>query len=132
MPTTVTSPSVWSSCGSMMPCVTAASSRPRKPRWVRAIGYASCPHRMPSPGGAVLGHWLSGQTAENISEDHAQALRGIRRVAKELLGVGVERMCDGRFAAIMIHHLAQAGGEDLWVEGTLQDILAGLAGLLNR
>ena len=75
---------------------------------------------------------LAGETAEDIGEDHAQALRGIRRVAKELLGIGVERMRDGRFAAIVIHHLAQAGGEDLWVEGALQDILAGLAGMLNR
>jgi hypothetical protein len=41
-------------------------------------------------------------------------------------------MCDGPFAAIVIHHLAQAGGEDLWIEGALQDILAGLAGMLNR
>jgi hypothetical protein len=28
--------------------------------------------------------------------------------------------------------LAQAGREDLWVEGALQDILAGMAGMLNR
>jgi hypothetical protein len=55
----------------------------------------------------------------------------IRRVAKELLGVGVESMRDGRLPTIMIHHLTQAGGEDLWVEGALQDILAGLAGMLN-
>jgi hypothetical protein len=41
-------------------------------------------------------------------------------------------MRDCRFAAIVIHHLAQADGEDLWVEGALQDILAGLAGMLNR
>jgi outer membrane protein TolC len=75
---------------------------------------------------------LTGETAEDIGEDHAQALRGIRRVAKELLGVGVQSVRDGRSSVVVIHHLAQAGREDLWVERALQDILAGLAGVLNR
>jgi hypothetical protein len=75
---------------------------------------------------------LTGETAEDIAEDHAQALRGICRLAKELLAIGVERMRGRRFPTIMIHHPAQAGGEDLWVEGALQDILAGLAAMLKR
>ncbi|MGH6690726.1 MAG: hypothetical protein ACREF4_08620, partial [Gammaproteobacteria bacterium] len=49
---------------------------------------------------------VSGETAEDIGEDHAQALCGICSVAKELLGIGVESMRDGRFAAIVIHYLA--------------------------
>jgi hypothetical protein len=60
-----------------------------------------------------------------------QAVGGRGSLAKEGFGIGIEGVCGRWFAVIMIHDLAQTGGEDLWIEGALEDILAGFAGVLT-
>jgi hypothetical protein len=59
---------------------------------------------------------ITREAAEDIGEDHAQALGRIRGVAKELLGVGIEGMGCGWATAIVVDYLAQADGKDLRVK----------------
>jgi hypothetical protein len=47
---------------------------------------------------------VAGQPAENLVEDAAQAVGGIRRLREELLGVGVEVVDDRLERAVISHH----------------------------
>jgi hypothetical protein len=75
---------------------------------------------------------VAGQPAEDLVEDAAQAVGGVRRLREELLGVGVEVVDDRLLAPVEVQHLGQGGGEDLRVERTAEDVGAGLTGLKDR
>ena len=59
-------------------------------------------------------------------------MRGIGRLAEELLGIRIERMDWRRTATVTIRDLTQAGRKDFWIKGAGMKIGSGLAGLKNR
>ena len=72
---------------------------------------------------------VSGKTGEDIRQHHLEALGGIGGLLKKLLRIGVDRMDAGTLAAVKTDHLAELGGEDLRVEGPLEDVRPWIAGL---
>ena len=75
---------------------------------------------------------IASETPEDLCQYCAESLRGIGRLAKELLGIRIERMDWRRPAAVTIRDLTQAGCEDFWIKGAGMQIGSGLAGLKNR
>jgi hypothetical protein len=75
---------------------------------------------------------IASETPKDLCQYHAEPLRGIGRLAEELLGIRIERMDWRRPASVTIRDLTQAGREDFWIKGASMKIGSGLASLKNR
>src|SRR5215471_2721558 len=61
---------------------------------------------------------IASRTPKHLCQYRAEPLRGIGRLAEELLGIRIERMDWRRPASVTIRDLTQAGREDFWIKGT--------------
>jgi hypothetical protein len=75
---------------------------------------------------------IASETPEDLCQYRAEPLRGVGRLAEELLGIRIERLDGRRPASVTIRDLTQAGREDFGIKGAGMQIGSGLASLQNR